>query len=95
MEKNIAKTSKINVVAILIIISIPCTEGTSGAEEKGDEKAKSPDSSGSMQREAMNNDGTTHDAHKGVPKPSNKTQEWLDNHGLEKMRADLVPMYGL
>jgi len=44
---------------------------------------------------SMNKDGTTHDAHKGVPKPSNKTQEWLDNHGLEKMRADLESMYGL
>ncbi len=30
---------------------------------------------------SLNNDGTTHDAHKGTPNPSNKTKEWLKDNG--------------
>ncbi|QAA33761.1 RHS repeat-associated core domain-containing protein [Clostridium manihotivorum] len=31
----------------------------------------------------LNNDGTIHDAHKGTPKPNNKTKKWLNKKGWQ------------
>ena len=30
---------------------------------------------------SLNQDGSIHDAHKGVPNPSNASKEWLKNNG--------------
>ncbi|CAA0149446.1 RHS repeat-associated core domain-containing protein [Tenacibaculum maritimum] len=36
-----------------------------------------------MDGTSLNNDGTIHDKHRGIPNPSNKTKKWLKQFGWE------------